>query len=45
VVVSYGGGAMTGRYSVWVQDPLGLNNGPGGNSGDDGDGINIIWGN
>jgi hypothetical protein len=45
VVVSYGGGAMTGRYSVWVQDPQGLGGGGGGGGGDGGNGIGIEWGN
>jgi hypothetical protein len=44
IVVSYNNGTINGRYSVWVQDPLGLvPDGPGG--GDDGGGIGILWGN
>jgi hypothetical protein len=42
VVVSYSGGTMTGRYSVWAQDPLGLSPlDPGEES--DGGGVGIIW--
>jgi hypothetical protein len=44
VVVSYSGGTMTARYSVWAQDPLGGGLLPGGGDGvGDGGGIGLIW--
>jgi hypothetical protein len=42
VVVSYNNNTMTGRYSVWVEDPLGLDPNPPGGGGDGG-GIGIVW--
>jgi hypothetical protein len=50
VILSCSDGALTGRYSVWAQDPLGLDNGESGgnggsNGGNNGGGIGIVWGN
>jgi hypothetical protein len=50
IVVTYKNYTMTGRYSVWAHDPVGvgLNNGGGiggGSGGGNGGGISVIWGN
>jgi hypothetical protein len=49
-VVVVCGGVTAGRYSVWVQDPLGIGSGGdggggGGGGGGSGGGIGIEWGN
>jgi hypothetical protein len=44
VVLSYNDSTAMGRYSVWVEDPLGLTPDTPG-SGGEGGGIGIEWGN